>query len=439
MASRAHNLNAGVPDSLTGLADVAQARETIAKWQREWPDVSTRCPLHAMLVDLGRIDTVNVAFGETSGDGALVEVAQRIRHFADDELESSVWLAARVSGGTFLLVAREECSRERWQWLAEALADALAMPISNPGGDSALRLSPRLVLMRALGTTTPETMLDSMAEGARRLRTMAGQRIIWETGEHTKGGRTNQQLEADLLGAIDRDEIEILYQPQFHIDGDRLYGAEALARWRHPQLGLIGAGVLFGIAERIDHVTHLSRHISRRALEAAKAWPKNLRLSINITPEDLATGGFARELVVLIEEAGISPGRITLEITEQVLLSDLDRVGAVLDDLRYKGVAIALDDFGAGFCNFHYLKMLPIDQLKIDYSLVENIHKDQRDLSIFRAITQLAQALEMTVTAEGVETEEQLALVRSEGCESYQGFLKAKPMAAADFLALTKQ
>ena len=117
-------------DALTGLADLSTARATIARWQADWPADTIACPVHAMLITLGRIDTVNVAFGELAGDGALVEVAQRIKHFAADELESNgAWIAARLNGGNFLLVAREPCSRERWQWLAEALADAIALPI----------------------------------------------------------------------------------------------------------------------------------------------------------------------------------------------------------------------------------------------------------------------------------------------------------------------
>lgn len=437
MASRAEEMTLESRDSLTGLADLGQARSAMARWQREWPAGSGACPVHAMLVALGRIDTVNVAFGETAGDGALVEVAHRIRHFAADELESGVWLAARVSGGSFLLIAREECSRERWQWLAEALADAIAMPISNPGASGSLRLSPRVVLMRASGEDTPDSMLDTLAEGARRLQGKAGQRIIWASGEHAKVGRTHHQLEADLLAALDRDEIQVLFQPQYCTQDDRLVGAEALARWHHPILGRIGAGLLFTIAERADHVTQLSRHIAKRALEAASEWPKGTRLSINITPEDLAAGSFARDFVEIVEQAGVSPRDLTLEITEQVLLAELDRVSEVLAELRGTGISLALDDFGAGFCNFHYLKILPIDQLKLDHSMVDSVLEDERDVAIFRAIMAMAKALDLQVTAEGIESEGQLDLVRAEGVETYQGFLRAEPMPAHDFLSLT--
>jgi len=171
-------------DALTGLADQPSARETIARWQREWPSDTISCPIQAMLITLGRIDNVNVAFGELAGDGALVEVAQRIKHFAADELESSnAWVAARLNGGTFLLLARQECSRERWQWLAEALADAIALPIASPEGEGSLRLWPRIALMRVTEKDDPESVLERLAAVAEGMR---GATVGGSTGRRGK-------------------------------------------------------------------------------------------------------------------------------------------------------------------------------------------------------------------------------------------------------------
>lgn len=423
-------------DALTGLADPAQARATLQKWREEWPGPALTCPMHAMLITLGRIDTVNVAFGESAGDGALVEVAQRIRHFADDELESSVWFAARLYGANFLLVVREECSRERWQWLAEALADALAAPIANPEGGANLRLWPRIALMRVTENDDADSILDRLSEVAARVQRSNGRRIDWSSGLIEASGRSNRELEADLLAAIDRDEIEIAFQPQYSLVDDRIIGAEALARWHHPIVGRIGAGSLFQIAERADHIAQLSRHIAKRALEEAMHWPALLRLSLNITPSDLAVDNFALDFARLAERTGFPMSRITLEIIEQVLLSDLDRVGRVLDQLKLLDCRIALDDFGAGFCNFRYLKVLPIDCIKLDRSMVEGVLDDERDRAVFRAIMGMAKALDLRVLVEGIETEAQRDFCAAEDCEYYQGFLRAEPMAARDFLKL---
>ncbi|EDL48033.1 GGDEF domain-containing phosphodiesterase [Erythrobacter sp. SD-21] len=435
MATASDHMATDSQDVLTGLGDASQLRETVTSWCDRWPEKNGPCPVNAMLISLGRMDTVNVAFGETAGDSALVEVAHRIRHFANDELESDPWLAVRLSGGNFMLATRSECSRERWQWLAEALADALASPISSPDSNSSLRLWPRIALMRAGPNDNVDKMLDRLSDVASNMRQSRGRRIDWSSGEVASAPRSNVELEADLLAAIDRDEIEILFQPQYSLVSDRVLGAEALARWHHPIVGRIGGAALFQIAERADHVAHLSRHIAQRALEAAMEWPHELRLSINITPTDLAVDNFAIEFARMAERVGFPLSRITLEITEQVLLADLDRVSHVLQQLKVLDVRIALDDFGAGFCNFRYLKVLPIDCIKLDRSMVEGVLEDERDRAVFRAIMGMARALDLRVLVEGIESELQRDFVAAEDCEYYQGFLRAEPMAPRNFLA----
>lgn len=424
-------------DALTGLVDADQAKARIARWLGDWRDTQSGDPLHAMLIAVGRIDTVNLAYGATTGDSALVEIAQRISHFASDEFESADWFAARVAGGTFLLVARDTCSRERWQWFAEALADAIAMPIVMPEDvGSTVRLWPRVALMRAVEGDEPDRILDQLANALQRAQEERGRRVAWVSGELAHLGVSNQQLEADMLAAIDRGEIEIVFQPQYSMSDDRLLGAEALARWQHPQIGRLGANTLFTLAERTDHVAQLSRHIAERALELAAQWPDHLCLSLNVTPADLAAATFPLDFLSLVRRVHFPPGRITIEITEQVLLSDLEEVARALQPLKAAGITIALDDFGSGYSNFRYLKLLPIDKLKLDRSMVEGIAEDPRDLAVLRAITAMAKALDLRVVAEGVEDEGQHRVLRQEGVESFQGFLRSVPLGQQDFLAL---
>ncbi|WP_336976971.1 GGDEF domain-containing phosphodiesterase [Altererythrobacter fulvus] len=419
-------------DTLTGLVGSDGARMRIVAWQQKAVLEGETAPIHALMLGLRRFDTVNLAYGEAAGDSALVAVAARILRFAADELAGE-WVVARMGGGNFLLAANEPCSRERWHWLAETLAESVSRPIANPAGAGTLRLWPRVALMRALKQESADAMFGRLAETLERARQETGRRVVWVDGDISIAGRSGAQLEADLLAALDRDEIEILYQPQFRADDDELVGAEALARWEHPLLGRIGAGALFAIAERADHVAQLSRHIAGRAVAEAAHWPEPLRLSLNVTPADLAVGNFADDIAAVVTGAGLCPDRLTLEITEQALLTDLDRSAQALGRLVEQGIRIALDDFGAGFCNFRYLKILPLHYLKLDRTMVDGITDDQRDLAVFRGILAMAHALELDVIAEGIETEEQRRLIAAEGCTSYQGFLRAKPMAAADF------
>ena len=245
-------------------------------------------------------------------------------------------------------------------------------------------------------------------------------------------------LEADLLSALDRREIEVLFQPQFSCATGAVIGAEALARWRHPSLGEIGARDLFAIAERAALVAPLSRHVVARALEDAAIWPDNLTLSLNITPEELGDPRFAADFAALIGRSDIPPQRLMLEITEDLLLRNLAQAASALRALRGLGFRTALDDFGAGFCNFRYLRELPLDALKLDKAMAEGVPGDATALAVLRAIVALGKALGLAVYAEGIEDEIQRAAITAEGCDFWQGFLRAQPMTSDGVVALSR-
>lgn len=245
-------------------------------------------------------------------------------------------------------------------------------------------------------------------------------------------------LEADLLSALDRREIEVLFQPQFSCVTGAVVGAEALARWRHPSLGAIGARDLFAVAERAALVAPLSRHVVARALEDAATWPAELILSLNITPEELGDPRFAADFAALIGQSDIEPQRLMLEITEDLLLRNLAQAASALKALRSLGFRTALDDFGAGFCNFRYLRELPLDALKLDKVMVDSVPGDPTALAVLRAIMQLGKALDLAIYAEGIESEIQRAAISAEGCDYWQGFLRAQPMPSESVLAMAR-
>ena len=241
---------------------------------------------------------------------------------------------------------------------------------------------------------------------------------------------------ADLRVAIDRGEIEILFQPQYAASDGKLVGAEALARWRHPALGRIAGDRLFEIAGKGGLVEALSHHIARVALGTAGSWPAPIRLSLNVTAEDVAAGDFAENVVHAVAQAGFPAEHLTLEITEQVLLADVDRTAEQLRQLAGLGIRIALDDFGAGFCNFDYLKRLPLHYLKLDRAMIDGIDEDPRDLVVLRGIVAMARGLGLEVIAEGIEREAQREAIAREGCAGWQGFLGSEPTSAVHFAAL---
>ena len=440
------NLDGALPrDGLTGLSGLDGLRARLRLWGLGGQDMACPAepvpPIHGLLLGIRRFGAINLAFGTPAGDRALIAVAERLTRFAGDEL-GGAWLAARGSEDHFLIVANQPCSRERWQMFAEHLADLVAEPIAYFG--ETLRLSPCLALSRALPGDDADALLDRLGQSLNSAERNIGRRVTWADGERVAAAYSATQLDCDLLKAIDHDEIEVVFQPQFALakagKGDEAFsGAEALARWNHPTLGRIGAAELFTIAERTDHVVPLSRHIAQIALAHAARWPAGLRLSLNITPAELALWSFAADMGEALHRSGFSPHLLTLEVTEQALLADIHLAARSLAAIARQGVRIALDDFGAGFCNFRYLKMLPLHYLKLDRSMVDNIVEDPRDLAVLRAIVAMAGALDLEVIAEGVETEAQAATITREGCAYLQGFLRAQPISAADFLKLANE
>ena len=379
MASVAFDPGASEGDALTGLLAAASGRERLESWARDglrW---------QAMLVGLQSFQAVNRAFGQPAGDAALSEIARRIRAFAGDVFDGE-WFAARIDGSAFLLAAASDRSRERWSFLADALAEAVALPLVVAG--EPVRLTTRIALLRALPGDAPQVGIDSLSHALAEAQSQPGRRLIWADGSRMPRGRSGAALEGDLMRALGRDEIAVLFQPQFSLADGRLTGAEALARWDHATLGRIGAATLFAVAERSDQTAALGRHIAERALSAAARWPieADLRLSLNLTAAELALSSCAATLDVALTASRFDPRRLTLEVTEQSLLVDLEGAAATLRALAARGLRIALDDFGSGFANFRYLKLLPLDYLKLDHTLTDDVVTDLRDRAILRGL-----------------------------------------------------
>jgi EAL domain-containing protein (putative c-di-GMP-specific phosphodiesterase class I) len=241
----------------------------------------------------------------------------------------------------------------------------------------------------------------------------------------------HNQLEIDLRRALDHDQIDILFQPQVDIRSNQIMGVEALARWRHPQLGELGAVPLFATAARSDFVVQLSTYVQQRALEAAASWPASmsgLRLSVNVTAADIARPNFVEDFLNRVDDAGFPRDRLTVEVTESGLIADLAGAADLLSQLRDAGLRVAIDDFGTGYSSLAYLKALPLDYLKIDKTLAEDITGSTRDRIVVRGVIDMARSLGLAVITEGVETKAQLSLLAREGCNFYQGYLCSPPI-----------
>ena len=239
--------------------------------------------------------------------------------------------------------------------------------------------------------------------------------------------------------ALSQNEVVIHYQPQYDVATGEMAGVEALLRWQHPELGLLGAGPLVTAARAARLECELTEHAHRVALAEMAAWPKalaKLRVSLNIIAADLGDPEFAGRFAAMAKAAKVDPDRLTLELTEQAMLSDPASAADQLAQIRALGVAVAIDDFGTGYSSLSLLARLPIDYLKIDSGFTRTIDGSDRDRIVVRAIVDLARALGLLVVAEGIENERQLARLTELGVATWQGFLKSGPVPADQLLAL---
>lgn len=251
-----------------------------------------------------------------------------------------------------------------------------------------------------------------------------------------------RRLADDLRAAIDTGEIELRFQPQVSLADNRITGVEVLARWRHGELGELGADMLFAAAARASLLPALSQHIHAVALAEVARWPAvpgALAVAINVTASDLARRGFAIDFLARVADHGMDPTRLTVEVTEHELIADLPAAAAMLATLRAAGAKVALDDFGSGYSSIAYLKALPLDYLKIDGALSGDLLGTPRDQVVVRHVITMARELGLGVIGEGIETEEHRALLAAAGATLYQGFLCAAPLDSAGLARLVEE
>jgi diguanylate cyclase (GGDEF)-like protein len=413
-------------DPITGARDARAARLWIEQQLRQPGDPPA---LVVLLLAVSRFDAINAAFGRSTGDAVLQAAARRIERLIDADGRRR--LVARLAGAEFAILLGAPTSLAEGRFLAGQLVEAIGRPFMS--GDHVITLGSRVGVVAAEPGDEVAGLLRRASAALAEAKSGEGGPVRVHEAGAAGDSALGDRLEVDLRRALDQDEIEILFQPQVSIASRRIVGAEALARWRHPQYGELGAVTLFSVAERSDYLVQLSDHVQRKAVTAAAAWPEalaGLRLAVNITAADIVRPGFAAQFVELVADSGFDAARLTVEVTEGGLIDDLGAAANLLAGLRQGGLRVAIDDFGTGYSSLAYLKALPLDYLKIDKRLVEDISGSPRDQVVVRSVIDMARSLGLEVIAEGVETEEQLALLAREGCTLYQGFLCSPPVEA---------
>ncbi len=415
-------------DALTGLPNRTTLRDRLV--ERLGQAKRAGQAVAVLYVDLDRFKAVNDTLGHPVGDALLCKVAER---FKSALREGDI--VARLGGDEFAIIQSDAPQPAAAKALAERLVDLISRAyvleghMIHIGASVGIAISPDHGLEPDLLFKNADLALyKAKADGRgvyRLFQTTMDERI-----------QARRLLEIDLRRALAMKQFELAYQPQIRLDTNAVAGFEALLRWRHGQKGLVSPADFIPLAEEIGVIVPIGDWVLKTACKEAAAWPTPASVAVNISPVQFRSGKVAETVLSALAHSGLEPSRLELEITESALLENSEQVSQVLERLRSIGVRIALDDFGTGYSSLSYLQKFPLDKIKIDQAFVRGIDESDGRRAIVRAITTLAASLNMTTTAEGVETPAELACIRAQGCDQVQGFLTGRPAPAATAISL---
>lgn len=380
-----------------------------------------------ILIDLDRFKQVNDSLGHPAGDALLIQVSERLLKIIGDREK-----VFRLGGDEFQIILPNCDDRDMLAGIADEIIETLTQPYSIDGVRCIIGASIGMVIGPADGRTSDEMMRNGdLALYAAKANGRGCYQFF--SGELLEAVETRRVLEEDLRDALAKGQLSLFYQPLVSTKSSCVTGVEALIRWHHPTRGAISPALFIPIAEEADLIGKLGEWILRKACDDAAGWPAEIRVAVNVSPLQFANEGLPQIVLSALANSGLSPGRLELEITEGVFLNESSETDAMFSRLKDLGVRLALDDFGTGYSSLSYLKTAPFDKIKIDQSFVrEATHPASRNRAIIAAIVALAGALDMETTAEGVETLDQLDLIKNLGVSHIQGYVYSKAIPSDD-------
>lgn len=390
-----------------------------------------------LIIDLDRFAAINEAMGMAVGDRLLAAVARRIL----GQLAATD-LVARSGNDEFCILMGAADSCETAARLCQGLLERIALPIQIEDHQLTVTASIGLAHFPAHGRSVSEVM--AAAELALQQARKGGGNA-WAAYRPELGTVTSERmfLEQDINKALEQDQFELFYQPQYSLIEQRLVGLECLIRWQHPQRGMIMPGAFIPFAEQTGQIRKIDLWVLRRACFQLAQWRDAgidvPRVSVNLSASEFRSEALTDSIIAVIEEFGIAPDQLELEITETTLMEAPDQAAGVMLALDKLGVHLSMDDFGTGYSNLAQLLALPLDQLKVDQSLLANIEHSSQKQSVLRAIIALARALDMDLIAEGIESPAQLEFLKRAGCPLGQGYLLGRPLPASQLEQMLKQ
>ena len=377
-----------------------------------------------LFIDLDEFKTVNDSLGHPVGDQLLCEVGDRLTEMTTDKQ-----LVVRLGGDEFAIVMDIPTSGTDAARLARDCIEAISKPYTIDGHEAVIGASVGIAMARDEGVDGDELLRQA---DLALYQAKADGRNTYRFFEEEMGTLMNNRREliTDLQRALENGELEVFFQPQISLSDDTISGFEALMRWRHPVRGMISPAEFIPIAEDTGLIVQMGEWILRESCSAAMTWPVPVRVAVNISARQLKSKAFASTLINTLATTGLPAHRLELEVTESVLLGEDEETLSALRQTKALGVKISMDDFGTGYSSLSCLRCFPFDKIKIDQSFVRTMADNEDSESIVRAIVELADSLKMTTTAEGVETEELVEVLRACGCDEAQGYYFGRPAPA---------
>jgi diguanylate cyclase len=389
-------------------------------------------PISLLLIGIRDLKQINERLGRKVGDTLIKEVGFLIADIMS-EFGDGNCMISRMAGREYLVTLNKSMPSAQLGDVAKKILTGLEADFVI--ADERLKISARIGIASAENSEQGLELLHRAQSALSDAYARKGKKFAFSEFKTSIKAEHSALVDSALRDAIMQRQITIVFQPQFDVATGRLVGVEALARLQHAQLGEVGASQLFASADRCDLREELSAVIQEAAITIAASWPAaldDLRLAINLGAEELGEG-YSSRLMAVLSRIGFAPGRLTLELTEESLVRDIALAAEELERLRVQGIRIAVDDFGTGYSSLAYLKDLPLDYLKIDKSMTPDISGTGKDRIVLRAIIAMGKALDLKIIAEGVELEEELAMLKAEECDFYQGFLRSKPLSPEKF------
>lgn len=417
-------------DSLTGLWN---RNHFLGEVRRRAANIGRDGAFAVLYIDVDHFKHINDSIGHSAGDALLCQIAARLGILTE---EADV--VARLGGDEFaMLIALPDGDHRAWQ-IAEGLLAIMAEPFDLDGIREHVGCSIGIAL--APGDGDNDDVLMRNADLALYSAKDAGRATFRFYESHMRiEAERRHQLTIELRRAIERNEFELHFQPIIRLANQQLSGFEALVRWRHPERGLIFPGEFIATAEDTGLIIAIGEWVMMEACRTAATWPADIRVAVNLSVTQFRSANLLPHLVDCLDRSGLNPCRLEIEVTESVFLSDSAHSLPLLRTLKDLGVRIAIDDFGTGYSSLGYLRAFAFDKIKLDKSFVAGVESDPGDLAIVRAVVGMAAGFRAVALAEGIETREQMLLLKAEGFEEAQGYLFGRPMPAADVDALLRR